>query len=651
MPSLWIVHRADRERQALARLAGEEPAVLGAPGDAVFDEAAPPQTVVLGVTGVPGQGRGSSEVAASPNWEPELEFVHRQRARLVGAQWIVVGAPEAAPWVETLFDQLPVTFLAYPPHPARLREQLQTPPAPLPSLSQRAERDAVAARFRRWFGEGPPELLRALDPRLAGVPLLVRGEPGSGRGALLQYVHHFGGTSDGAWLHCPCSETTRLEQLAERLRSFAADDPGARRVCCWLDDVGRLQPAVQRELAGWVEQTRPRGVRSAVRWVASFDETGPALEPTLAQALGTLELRVPTVREHPERIATWAHAAVEAFCKARRVPPRALGADALTVLQEYPWPGNLRELEAVIDQTLAATDDDPVGASDLSLDGIALAPLDASAVGTLLPDPAPEAAANRLERPDLVERSDEAPRLGAGPWVVGAADSEPAAIAEPPPATPIDADPAAEPPLVALARALSGEVRNPLKTLQTFAELLPKRFDDPNFRSRFAETVIDDVARMQRGLGRLEDLAALPAPHTPTRVDLTSILEALLEERRSVFRRRDLLVLKELDPEAEAVRGDAVRLRLAFDALIEKAFEAVPERGDLYVASRRQGHQVRVMLRFHDPQLERGAGRHELEHSLGWLVADHLLTELGGRIAVADGGSGERVVLAELPAA
>ena len=674
MTSLWIVHRAPRERQALARLVGATGAgtpapgnaVVGAPGDPAFDESPPPSIVVLGLVGLPGSRPDGASDGAAPadfleDWEAELEFVHRQRARHAEIRWILVGPPDAAEAAERLFDQVSIDFLAYPPHPRRLRERLELPTGGPAPLSRRSERDAVAARFRRWFGDGPPELLRALDPRLAGVPILVRGEPGSGRGIVLEYVHHFGGTADGSLLRLPCAPDTEVVEFAERLRAASRSMAGAPRLCCWLDEVGELSRRVQRELAAWLELTRPAGVRQPVRWVASLDEGAAALEPALQRALGTIELRVPAVREQPERIAGWVEATAHAWCEERRVAPRAFAEDALEVLREYPWPGNLRELQSLIEQTLAACEHDPVRSDDLVLDGVALAPVDAAEIATLLPD---DATAGPADARDATEAG---PRAGAGPWLPGSTPAAP--TPEPPPladagapaarsagatlparAAAEEANPPLETPLASIARALSTEVRKPLRTLQTFAELLPKRFDDPNFRSRFAEMVVEDIGRMQRGLGRLEDLASLPTPAAAVPVDLAEILEALLEERRSAFRQRDLLVLKELDTENSEVIGDPVRLRLAFDALLERGFEAVPPRGDLYVATRRQAGLVRVLLRFQDRQAETRSGARALEQSLAWLVATHLLGETGGRLALGESPARERLILAEVPA-
>ena len=168
MPLLWIVHRDPRQRAALARLAAApEDAVLGAPGDPQFDVVPPGEVILLGLDG---------------DWEAELEYAHAVQPRVRGAHWILLGEAAAQDEALRLFDTLCTEFLAYPPMPdtlrAKIRSARRTPPAP--SLSQRASRQAVAGRFSRWFSDLElSELLRALDPHLADVPLLLRRAPGA----------------------------------------------------------------------------------------------------------------------------------------------------------------------------------------------------------------------------------------------------------------------------------------------------------------------------------------------------------------------------------------------------------------------------------------------------------------------------------------
>src|SRR5262249_60259099 len=78
MTGLWIIHREPRERAALARLAADDEAVVGAPSDPRFDAAAPPRVVLLGLAG---------------DFEAELELARRARPRLRASAWILVLDP------------------------------------------------------------------------------------------------------------------------------------------------------------------------------------------------------------------------------------------------------------------------------------------------------------------------------------------------------------------------------------------------------------------------------------------------------------------------------------------------------------------------------------------------------------------------------
>src|SRR6185295_12016243 len=194
------------------------------------------------------------------------------------------------------------------------------------------------------------------------------------------------------------------------------------------------------------------------------------------------------------------------------------------------------------------------------------------------------------------------------------------------------------------------KVRNPLATIRTFAELLPERFDDPDFRARFPEMVRDDVSRIHGLLARLEQLASLDAPRRD-KVDVSEMIGELLEERREAFRARHHLVLKELDSSRPTALADAAQLRLAFEALFDKAIAIVPERGDIYIASRRHegggssGPSVRVLLRFCDPSASGAAALGPLENSIELLIAELVVRAQGGRLTLGASEAEERVLV------
>jgi len=663
MTAIWIIHRDERLRAALARLSGVgDGGRLGAPDDAAWSTAPTPQVVVLGLSG---------------DLDAELEFAHRHASRLPGARWLLVCPREERAEADRLFDSLPAERIDFPPTAAELRAQIRSAAArrPVDGLARRQLRDAVASRFARWFSDLElPEVLRALDPRLAGVPLLVRGEPGTGRTLLSRYVHAFGGSAGGTWLELPCARNPRPADLLDWLReaeASAAPDPAQLTIC--LGDADALSPAAQQTVRAWVELGLPPGVGmfARVRWIATVADDltmgagmpralTPDLTPDLAQALAGLSVRIPPLRERPEAIEALTRDTVLAWSTARGTPQRVFAPDALAALARHPWPGNQRELEAVVARTLAAEGSDPIHADRLRFhaEGPDPAAPDERALeeafASLTPVPeSPEFAPAKAAQP---APRDVVPPLRGKP--------EPAAASAPPvppKSTPDDsADSADE--VRRLVRSLAHEVRNPLVAIRTFASLLPERADDPQFRDEFSKVVGADVDRLVGVLDRLGSFAELPEGR-PERVDIAAVLDARLEECRGEIERRRLLVLKELDraqPHAQA-HPPAVELALAF--LLQHALASMPDRADLYLASRRQPAGLRgqpsqrIVFRFSRPggggapADTAAAALGDRETDLGLVLAEQLVRSQHGTLTFDDTQMGETVVLVDLPAA
>jgi signal transduction histidine kinase len=536
------------------------------------------------------------------------------------------------------FDRIEASILSYPPDARALRAEIRlgqpgaasaSSRAPIP-LSQRAARDAIAQRFARWFADlALPELLRALNPHLRDTPLLILGEEGTGKGLLAHYVHLFGGDPGSAFAHVPCEAGMSLASLRAAFSDAVGDS--TNRCTVWLEGVDLLPAATQRQLARWIEfGPIPQTARTrVVRWLGtSGDEptigSESALDPVLRDALAGIAMRIPTLREQPERIAVFVRDTTLAWCSARQQRPRHFAEDALGVLAEYPWPHNLRELEAVVIQTLAASSAELIRADDLQYDGIAFAPLDASAVGTMI-DTGPGDEGDASEHPPAAASDSRGANRSIQPLVA----------------------------------AIAHEMRNPLSTIRTFAELLPSRYDDPEFRARFAELVGQDTHRIEAVIQRLTELASLEAPESGE-VDLTALLEEILSERTQRIRDRELLVLKELDEQHATAIGDAGQLRLALESLIDKSLDLAPEGGDVFIASRHHpagpdaGASVRVLVRFgnHDGSQSgaRFPGTSPAENALDYAIAAAILRAQGGSFAIDSGEGHETVLLIDIPA-
>ena len=671
MLTIWIIHRDARYRAALARMVGAgDGTVLGGPMDPVFESATRPQAVLLGL---------------SADFEQELDFVQRFAPRVEGATWIVLSAPPDQDEAQRLFDTLPATHLSYPPEPNRLRQAVRTGlrQRHVAPLSMRAGRQRLTDRFGRWFQDVElPDLMRSLDPRLARVPVLIRGERGSGRGLLARYLHTFGGESTAQFMAIASNEIRHSEEILERIASHGEAARGGS-VAVWLEEVDRLPSHVQRSLCDWVEFGLPAGrvSFSRIRWMAGAApetdfESVPGLDPQLAESLSALSLELPALRDRAEQIPELVARISAAWCREQGENLRTFNPESLDLLCGYPWPGNLRELESVVTRSLSFSSADPIApvhvrfptdsrwldqgedqpqsqTDDVSFPETSHAATEPIPEGLLIEEEEPVVMGEPIHEdapPDAGPTPEwvDTPEIQTGPSLTGfrgqAEESEPG----------VGRDQISTSELRRIVNAVAHEVRNPLVSIRTFSQLLPEQYEDSEFRERFSELVDQDVTRIDEAVSRLQNMVDLPTIQSE-RVDLSHLLDKLLEEHAAEIRSRRLLVLKELDHRSPHVIGDPLLLRDAFSGLLARTLNQIGDRGDLYVASKHSDTRLgaspslRVLLRYTavdtvpaQPPGESG--------DLEGVLAQTIIQSLGGTFTLDTTDGEECVIVIDLPA-
>jgi len=645
MARLWIIHRDGGWRDALRRLAGDVDALTSDPCDAAaLEREPPPRAILLGVT---------------DDFEAELELAHRLAPRLAAARplWVLLASPRDLDEVRRLFDALPATLISTTADANELRRRVRSALARRPgaALTERRRRDALAARIRRWLGDlEPSALLGAIDPTRRDVPLLVRGEPGSGRGLVARYVHWMSAAdAPGPFASVSALAAADARSLFARLVPETGELGAGDLATVCIEDIDHLPRGAQRQLRSWIELGPPAGALPAlrVRWMATAGLDPDPLDPELARALAGLEISLSPLRDRPDAIERVATGLAAEWSAARGERGRQFAPDAIARLRAHAWPGNLRELEAVGRRTLAATRSDPIGAGDLRFDPVP--PLAPELVAELVEDESPPPSSGQSGsppsppgQPERLDHPQQAPEGRAQRGEAERSSSGRAAAQQPTP--PSD--------LRRLVSAVAHEVGNPLVGIRSFTQMLGGRFDDPEFRRMFAERVEVDTHRIEAALDTLERLGSLGPPERRS-IDVSALLAHLLERQRGRIQERRLVVLEELDREHPLALGDADQLRFAFGLLFEQALDWISDRGDLYVATRHQvgsgvgDPRLRILLRFRGGP---GAAERALslsEHTLAVVAVESVVRAQGGSFRIESSESGETLVLVELPAA
>lgn len=136
-----------------------------------------------------------------------------------------------------------------------------------------------------------------------------------------------------------------------------------------------------------------------------------------------------------------------------------------------------------------------------------------------------------------------------------------------------------------LAAGVAHEIKNPLVSIKTFAQLLPERYQDHEFRHTFSTLIVQEVGRIDALVTHLLRFARPPEPRkAPLRMH--RVLGETLGLLDHQLRRAGVRVVCDLAAPEDAIRGDADLLSHAFLNLFLNAMEAMQQGGTLTVRTR-----------------------------------------------------------------
>ena len=156
-----------------------------------------------------------------------------------------------------------------------------------------------------------------------------------------------------------------------------------------------------------------------------------------------------------------------------------------------------------------------------------------------------------------------------------------------------------------LAASMSHEIRNPLVAIKTFAQLLPERFDDADFRKEFNQIVVQEIDRLDKIITQINNFAH-PPELVLKPIDVRSPVKKGVEIARSRFGINGKLELEtSLPANLPRVLGDETALAEVFAHLVANAAEARADRNKpritLSAKPVREGrHQAAVVVTVRD---------------------------------------------------
>jgi two-component system response regulator PilR (NtrC family) len=222
------------------------------------------------------------------------------------------------------------------------------------------------------------------------APVYITGESGSGKELAARLIHQLGPRSAQPFVpvNCGAIPETLMESefFGYRKGAFTGADndrdgffQAAHGGTLFLDEVADLPLAMQVKLLRAIQEKRVRKVGATaeevvdVRLISATHQDLKAMvdqgrfRQDLFYRLNVIEIRMPPLRECREDIPLFAQHLVERMAAAADRDAPDLTEAALSALQEYPFPGNVRELENVLERTMALLAGETIDTVDLNL--------------------------------------------------------------------------------------------------------------------------------------------------------------------------------------------------------------------------------------------------------------------------------------------
>lgn len=278
-------------------------------------------------------------------------------------------------------------FLTKPVDLPRLRELVGT------ALRVGAKATELVSADDRLIGDSPPmQALRKQIGRLARsqAPVYISGESGTGKELVARQIHDQGPRSERPFVPVNCgaipSELMESEFFGHRKGSFSGaveDKPGLFQAAdggtLFLDEVADLPLAMQVKLLRAIQEKAIRSVGGQAEVIVdvrvlcathkdlAHEVQAGRFRQDLYYRLNVIELRVPPLRERREDIDAIAQAVLTRLAISAASLPARLAPDAQATLRQYRFPGNVRELENMLERAYTLCENDVIHADDLRL--------------------------------------------------------------------------------------------------------------------------------------------------------------------------------------------------------------------------------------------------------------------------------------------
>jgi DNA-binding NtrC family response regulator len=250
----------------------------------------------------------------------------------------------------------------------------------------------------RTVCEGDSKLIRCPSPAMQKVydmvdriapkdiTVLIQGETGVGKDVLASQIHQASMRKDGPYVVIDCGllnqNLAESELYGHRKGSFSGANERKRGLVeisdkgtLFLDEIGNINVELQKKFLRFIETGRFRRVGETneievdsrillATNVDLYDAVSKGqLRKDLLYRMDVFSVTIPPLRKRSEDIPSLVSLIIERYDDRER--PRTVSSEAMEMLMDYDWPGNIRELKSVINKVLIFADADTITPADL----------------------------------------------------------------------------------------------------------------------------------------------------------------------------------------------------------------------------------------------------------------------------------------------
>lgn len=196
-----------------------------------------------------------------------------------------------------------------------------------------------------------------------------------------------------------------------------------------------------------------------------------------------------------------------------------------------------------------------------------------------------------------------------------------------------------------MAATFAHEIRNPLTSLKTFAQLMPEKYNDAEFRNTFSKIVEGEIEKID---GLISDLLDFSTDKQASRInnfDLVGLVDETVDYVKNKFEveRKNISAVKNYGKSRIDMTGDALKLKQAFENIISNGCHAMNGEGVLTVDIKSAGDKIGITVsdngegipdadidRIFDPFVT----TREMGVGLGLAISKRIIEDHGGGIVV-----------------